>query len=87
MVNLQPDGWNRGRGYRPTWHGSTALLIMAAVVLACAAPAAAGGRRARLSSDLVAHLSSGSSAPIDIIVSGSQERIDRLAKRHGLVVK
>ena len=87
MVNLQLNGWNRGRGCRPTWQGSTALLVVVAVVLACAAPAVAGGRRARLSSDLLAHLNSSSSAPIDIIVSGSQERIDRLVKRHGLRVK
>ncbi|MSO35470.1 MAG: hypothetical protein EXQ54_03420, partial [Acidobacteria bacterium] len=86
MENLKLNGRNRGRGSRSTWQGSTALFT-AAVLLACATTAFASGKRARLSSDLVAHLNSNSSASVDIIVSGSQERIDRLVKRHGLVVK
>ena len=86
MENLQLNGRNRERRSRSTWQGSTALFT-AAVLLACATTAFASGKRARLSSDLVAHLNSNSSAPVDLIVSGSQERIDRLVKRHGLVVK
>ncbi|MEY4634693.1 MAG: Serine protease AprX, partial [Acidobacteriota bacterium] len=87
MENLQPTaGTRRGRS-RPAFYGSTAALTIAVFLLACVTPAAANERRARLSSDLQAHLNSDSSAPIDIILSGSQERIERLAKRHGLVVK
>ncbi|MGE3492396.1 MAG: S8 family peptidase, partial [Vicinamibacterales bacterium] len=86
MESLQLKVRRRGRGPWPTWHGSTALLV-AVVLLATAPSALASGRRARLSSDLVAHLNSSSSAPVDLIVSGSQERIERLARRHGLTVK
>ena len=57
------------------------------VLLACATSSAASGRRARLSSGLTAHVNSGSSAPVNLIVSGPQERIDWLVRRHGLRVK
>ncbi len=86
MENMQLNGRNRDRGSRLTWLGSTALLT-AVFLLVCATSALAGRPRARLSSDLVAHLNSNSSAAIDIIVSGSQELIARLVKRHSLVVK
>ncbi len=88
MKNRKPIDQRHRRGVsRSTWQGSTAIAAAVLLVLSCAAGVEAGNRRARLSSDLVAHLNSNSSAAIDIIVSGSQERIDRLVKRHGLVVR
>ena len=87
MPNLQPNSRLRRGRSRPAFDGFIAVLAIAVLVLACATSAAASERRARLSSDLKAHLNSSSPAPIDVIVSGSQERIDRLARRHGLVVK
>ncbi len=67
MENLQLNGRNRDRGSRLTWQGSTAIAAAVLLVLSCAAGVEAGNRRARLSSDLVAHLNSNSSAAIDII--------------------
>ena len=52
-----------------------------------AVSADAGPRRARLSSDLATLLASGSSGDVDVIVSGSAEKIDRVAQRHGLRIK
>src|SRR5687768_2580464 len=59
-------------------------LAASVLLLASAVSADAGGRRVRLSSDLTAHLNSASTADVDVIVSGSTESVDRLAKRHGL---
>jgi serine protease AprX len=65
----------------------TAALIAAIVFLTSAAPANARSRRVRLSSDLAAHLNSLATAEVDVIVTGSSELVDRLARRHGLRVK
>ena len=62
-------------------------MVAAALLLVLAATAEAGPRRARLSSDLAKHFDSGSTASVDVIVSGTPDRIERLARRHGLVVK
>src|SRR5689334_18178974 len=71
------------RALRVIWHIST--VIVAGLVFAT--PAEAGARRARLSSDLSAHLSASSNGAVDVIVSGSQEKIERLAQRHGLQIR
>ena len=81
MENLTPPTWT-SRPLRVIWHIST--VIVAALLFATSADA--GPRRARLSSDLSQHLSSGSGA-VDVIVSGSVEKIDRLSRRYGLHVK
>src|SRR5262245_51116637 len=67
---------------------STGLVIGAAVLAAVlgATVADAGPRRARLSSDLTAQLAAGASQ-VDVIVSGSPERVQRLAARHGGRIK
>ena len=61
--------------------------VAASVLLVSAASADAGSKRARLSSDLTAHLNSTSGASVDVIVTGSVEAVDRLSKRHGLRIK
>ncbi len=71
------------RPMRVLWHIST--VIVAGLVFATVADA--GQRRARLSSDLTQHLNSNSAGTIEVIVSGSVETIDRIAKRHGLKVR
>ncbi|HEX7282513.1 MAG TPA: S8 family serine peptidase, partial [Vicinamibacterales bacterium] len=67
----------------------TGFLTVAAVAMlfATAVAADANGRRARLSADLAAHLTSSSTADVDVIVSGSTESVDRLVQRHGLRIK
>lgn len=86
MERPQLNGLRRRTGAWSTWQAATALFTIF-VLLACATLSAASGRRARLSSGLTAHVNSGSSAPVNLIVSGPQERIDWLVRRHGLRVK
>ena len=86
MERPQLNGLRRRTGTWSTWQAATALFTIF-VFLACATSSAASGRRARLSSGLTAHVNSGSSAPVNLIVSGPQERIDWLVRRHGLRVK
>ncbi len=86
MERPQLNGLRRRTGAWSTWQAATALFTIF-VLLACATSSAASGRRARLSSDLTAHVNSGSSAPVNLIVSGPQERLARLVRRHGLRVK
>ena len=65
-------------------------LVAAAVVsfTLSAAPADAQSRPVKLSSDLTAHLDSGSTATVDVIVTGSSELVARVAAaRHGLEIK
>lgn len=62
------------------------MFTLALVLIAAATPAEAQ-RRARLSSDLRAHLDAGATQAVDIILSGTPDRISRLAARHGLSVK
>src|SRR5689334_5477854 len=86
MEKLTSLVWTRRvplRALRVIWHIST--VIVAGLIFA--ATAEAGARHARLSSDLTARLNSSSAAPVDVIVTGSQEKIARLAQRHGLQVK
>src|SRR5690349_17311316 len=47
---------------------------------------AQSGHRARLSADLVQRLGSGDAAATSVIVTGTRQQIDRIAKRHGLLV-
>ncbi len=63
------------------------LTVAALAILATAVSADAQPRRARLSTDLATHLNSQATADVDVIVSGSSERVDALARRHGLRVK
>lgn len=86
MERPQLNGLRRRTGAWSTWQAATALFTIF-VLLACATLSAASGRRVRLSSGLTAHVNSGSSAPVNLIVSGPQERIDWLVRRHGLRVK
>ena len=86
--NSQPITWTVARpDLRVIWHIAAVLVAAVALQLPLAASADAGPRRARLSSDLSAHLDSGSSGDVDVIVSGSVEKIERLAQRHGLRIK
>src|SRR5688500_18214802 len=65
------------------WCAAVALLV----AVMAPADAAAQGRRARLSDDLDQQLRSGSLTDSSVIVSGTQARVDRIAARHGLVVR
>jgi len=71
------------RPIRVIWRISTVIVVG----LMFAGSAEAGPRRARLSSDLSARLAAASNGDVDVIVTGSVEKIDRLAQRHGLRVK
>ena len=62
-------------------------MLAFTLLLTSAESADAGSKRARLSSDLTAHLNSTSDASVDFIFTGSVESADRLAKRHGLRIK
>lgn len=67
------------RPLRVIWHVSS--VIVASLWLSSAVTADAGPRRARLSSDLQAMANGGTA---EVIVSGSQEKIARIAQRNGL---
>src|SRR5688572_22148565 len=87
-TTLQPVTYLR-RSYRPVrviWHIAASVVLVVLLQHPLAGSADAGPRRARLSADLSAHLAAGS-GEIDVIVSGSVEKIDRLAARHGLRIK
>ncbi|MEO7158148.1 MAG: S8 family peptidase, partial [Vicinamibacterales bacterium] len=75
------------RPIRVIWHISTVLVVGLLWQVPFAASAEAAGRRAKLSSDLAARLTAGSSGDVDVIVSGSVEKIGRIAERHGLRIK
>ena len=92
---LREDGMNFVRtahrhphsfAFRLASLGRTALVAATAIVVG-AGVSAAGPKRARLSADLDAMLKSGASQSVDVIVSGTPERIARIARRHGLQVK
>ena len=75
------------RTLRVLWHIAAVLLAAVALQLPLAASADAGQRRARLSADLTQHLASASASDVDVIVSGSVERVERLARRYNLRVR
>jgi subtilisin family serine protease len=75
------------RPIRVIWHISTVIIVGLLWQVPFAASAEAAGRRARLSSDLSARLKAASSGDVEVIVSGSVEKIERLASRHGLRIK
>src|SRR5687768_2595790 len=83
----------RTRRMPPSWMASCVCrsfglaLIAALAILAFADAAEARSRRVRLSADLAAHLNSHATADVEVIVTGSSELVDRLARRHGLRVK
>ena len=62
-------------------------MVAAALIVVGAGVSAAGPKRARLSSDLDTLLKSGANASVDVIVSGSPERVAVIAQRHHLRVK
>ena len=68
---------------------STVQLALAAVALIVigAGVSTAGPKRARLSSDLDALLKSGSNGSVDVIISGTPERVAVIAQRHNLRLK
>jgi subtilisin family serine protease len=59
-------------------------LFVPAVLLVGVDHASAQGRGARLSRDLAARLAAGDTAETSVIVTGTDERVARLAARHGL---
>ncbi|MEP6783572.1 MAG: S8 family serine peptidase, partial [Acidobacteriota bacterium] len=85
MNIFSPITWTRRplREVRVIWH--IAAVLVAGVVFATAVEA--GPRHARVSSDLSGNLNSGSSTPVDVIVTGSPEQIARIAARHGLSIR
>src|SRR5687768_10686858 len=86
MTHLKPDHWTPASPAPVDCRCGLVALVAATLLLATAASADAGGR-VRLSSDLTAHLTSASTADVDVIISGSTESVDRLARRHGLRVR
>ena len=88
MENMMPNTRpTRGGLSWSIWQVSPLFYVPFLWLLLVAVPADAGQRRARLSTDLEAHLVSGSAAAVDVIVSGTPDRIERLARRHGLSAK
>ncbi|HUQ86322.1 MAG TPA: S8 family serine peptidase, partial [Vicinamibacterales bacterium] len=87
MSSYIPPATYTRRPLRVIWHIAAGLVAAVALQLPIAVSADAGPRHARLSSDLAAHLTSGSGGDIDVIVSGSTETIDRLVRRHHLNLK
>jgi len=88
IVNLQQIDCRRGhRSVRRSANPGTAALAVAALLLSLSTAAEAGSHRASFSSDLLKHFDSGSSVAVDLIISGTPDRLDRLARRHGLVLK
>ena len=68
---------------------SRRVLIAAAFTVAAmtaAVPAGAAGHRARLSADLADHLAFGSPA-IDVIVHGTKDEVEALAKKYNVTIK
>src|SRR5688572_24724347 len=66
----------------------TVLCLATTVVLVGSAKQAdAAGQRARLSEDLVRRLAAGDVAETDVIVTGTQARVDAIAARHGLTIR
>src|SRR5690606_952682 len=63
--------------------GSMALLAL----LVSAVPAEAQRARARLSRDLAARLDAGATGAVDVIITGTPVHVERIAKRHGAVIK
>src|SRR5262245_54451766 len=64
-----------------------AALLTIGAIAAVPAPADAQAKhRARLSRDLEQRLGSGDTAVTSVILTGSQQRIDRIAARNGLRV-
>ena len=86
--NTQPitDSGRSLRGVRVIWHIAAMVAAALLLQLPLAATAGAGPRKARLSSDLTACLDSGSTCNLEVIVTGSVEKIDRIAARTGLTV-
>src|SRR4030095_13587693 len=67
-------------------HLVPAMAVVAVFVLATPDAAHAQSARARLSQDLSQRLDSGNTDAASVIISGSQQKIDRLAARHRLTV-
>ena len=63
------------------------LLAMLMFVIVPAREGAAQGRRARLSDDLARRLQTGDDSETSVILTGSPERIDEVAARHGLQIQ
>ncbi|MEZ5286347.1 MAG: S8 family serine peptidase [Vicinamibacterales bacterium] len=66
---------------------SAVAFVLAFVFVGWASVSGAQPRHARLSSDLQSHLRSGSARTVDVIVNGTPDRIQRLARRYGLSVR
>ncbi len=80
-IHTAPQGVSRS-----TWQCAFSFaLALTLMVASTAVDAAPGG--ARLSSDLQARLAAGRGDAVDVIVNGTPDRIERLARRHGLTVK
>jgi len=86
MTNTQSVTKSRRtvRPLRVIWHISS-VIVASTLWLSSVVPADAASRRARLSSDLQSHLATGT-GNVEVIVTGSQEKIARIAQRTGLKV-
>src|SRR5688572_2869907 len=62
-------------------------VLFTLLALLLVSDADAQGRRPQVSEDLASQLRSGVAADATVIITGTQARIDRLAARHGLVVR
>ena len=80
-IHTAPQGVSRS-----TWQCAFSFVLALGLAFASTSVDAAPGG-ARLSSDLQARLAAGRSDAVDVIVSGTPDRIERLARRHGLTVK
>ena len=88
-MNLQPTDTRHTAPQGVFRSTCTTLFIAAAFVATIAVPGAAHAqsRGARLSADLRERLASPDGGQVDVIVSGSAERVADIAQRHGLSVK
>src|SRR5712671_345303 len=77
--------WPRNRGLSE-WVSVAATCAITSVLLALPADVDADGRHARLSGNLHHHLDSGNTSDVNVIVTASRERINALARRHGLQI-
>ena len=80
-IHTAPQGVSRS-----TWQCAFSFALALTLMFASTAVDAAPGG-ARLSSDLQARLAAGRGDAVDVIVNGTPDRIERLARRHGLTVK
>ncbi len=89
MEKLTPIKWPTWstRQVRVIWHIFTVIVASLVFTAGSITAADAGPRRARLSSDLSQHLTSNANGSIEVIVSGTPDKIERLRSRYGLRIR